>query len=73
MKGQSSSLILRNSVVQNFKNHFGKIEVVAMSYYAKFQFSIFIIPYGCYVIWNQPHFYKKCKIFKFGTLTLNPI
>ena len=73
MKGQSSSLILRNSVVQNFKNHYEKIEVVAMSHCAKFQFSTFIILYGCYVVWNQPHFYKKCNIVRFGTLTLNPI
>ena len=34
-----------------------------MSNCAKFQFSIFIVLYGCYVVWNQLHFYKKSVTF----------
>ena len=34
-----------------------------MSHCAKFQFSIFIILYRCYVVWNKPQFYKKNVTF----------
>ena len=73
MRGQGSSLILRNTVVQNFKNHFENIRLLLCPIVQNFSSLSLLYTMVAMLFGTNLIFIKKCKIFRLGTLTLNLI